>query len=160
MPIRIGIGYDVHRICSERPLILGGIKIEAPFGLEGHSDADVLSHAIADSLLGAAGLPDIGYHFPNTDPSIAGISSQTILRKVREMLYSHYIEINNIDSTLICEQPKISPYLSEMRKTLAASLDISIAQIGIKATTNEKIGFIGRGEGIAAIAVACVTAKN
>lgn len=160
MPIRIGIGYDVHRISSTRPLILGGIKIEAPFGLEGHSDADVLSHAIADSLLGAAGLPDIGYHFPNTDPSIAGISSQTILRRVREMLYSHYIEINNIDTTLICEQPKISPYLSEMRKTLAASLDISISQIGIKATTNEKIGFIGRGEGIAAIAVACVTAKN
>ncbi|MCS7009184.1 MAG: 2-C-methyl-D-erythritol 2,4-cyclodiphosphate synthase [Chthoniobacterales bacterium] len=160
MNIRIGIGYDVHRVCTGRQLVLGGVLIDSSFGLEGHSDGDVLSHAIADALLGAAGFQDIGYFFPNSDPTLEGVSSQVILRRVREILYSNYIEISNVDATLICEEPKIAPYITEMRKNLASSLDISIAQIGIKATTNEKLGFIGRGEGMAAFAAACIVKKS
>lgn len=155
---RVGIGYDVHRLVRGRPLILGGVRIDHDLGLEGHSDADVLSHAIADALLGAAGLPDIGNLFPNTDPSIEGISSQEILRVVAGRVREAGFEIVNIDSTLVAERPRITPHLDAMRAALSRSLDLPGPRIGIKATTNEAMGFIGRGEGIAALAVAGVGA--
>jgi len=157
--IRIGNGYDVHRLVPGRTLVLGGVPIDFPLGLEGHSDADVLCHAIADALLGAAGEADIGHHFPNTDSSIAGISSLKILEKVRQILSAHAFEISNVDSTLVAEAPKIGPHLEEMKKRIAAALNLQINQIGIKATTNEKLGWIGRGEGMAAFASACILAK-
>jgi len=152
----VGIGYDVHRFARDRPLILGGIHIEHLMGLEGHSDADVLSHAIADALLGAAGEPDIGHLFPNTDESIRGISSLEILASIRKRLTASYVDIQNIDATLIAEQPKIGPHVPEMKKALGKVLGLPENRIGIKATTNESMGFIGRGEGIAAMAVASV----
>lgn len=158
--IRVGQGYDVHRIAPGRPLVLGGVTIPSPFGLEGHSDADVLVHALADALLGAAGERDIGHHFPNTDPALAGMSSLRILHRVRELLYSLYLEIANVDITLIAEAPKIGPHLETMRTTLAGALEIMPGQIGIKATTNEGIGFIGRGEGMAALATAALLVKG
>lgn len=154
-----GIGYDVHRLVEGRPLILGGVHIPHPLGLDGHSDADALSHAIADALLGAAGEPDIGVIFPNTDESLRGICSQEILRKVRERLLAKRVDIGNIDATVIAEMPKISPYLAEMKACLAKSLSLPLDCIGIKATTNEMMGFVGRGEGIAAMAVAGVDRK-
>jgi len=152
----VGIGYDVHRFAHGRPLILGGVRIQHALGLEGHSDADVLSHAIADALLGAAGEPDIGHLFPNTDESIRGISSLEILRTIRKRLTAAYVDIQNIDATLVAEEPKISPHLAGMKTALAGALGIPQDRIGIKATTNETLGFIGRGEGIAAMAVASV----
>ena len=151
-----GIGYDVHRLVEGRKLILGGVEIPHTLGLDGHSDADVLSHAIADALLGAVGESDIGHHFPNTDESIRGISSLAILEKVAVLLRARSGVIGNIDATLVAEAPKISPHLGKMREALAAALAIPIARVGIKATTNEMLGFIGRGEGIAAFAVASV----
>jgi 2-C-methyl-D-erythritol 2,4-cyclodiphosphate synthase len=153
---RSGIGYDVHRLVLGRKLILGGIEIAHTHGLEGHSDADVLSHAIADALLGAAGQRDIGHHFPNTDPSIQGIDSQEILKKAQAVLAVHHYTIVNIDCSLIGESPKIGPYIEAMREKLAQSLLLPVDRIGIKATTNEGMGFIGRGEGIAAMAVASI----
>lgn len=158
--IRVGIGYDVHRIVPDRKLVLGGIVIPCDFGLEGHSDADVLCHAVADALLGAAGQRDIGHHFPNTDASLAGMSSLLILGRVQEILYSSYLEILNVDATLIAEAPKIGPHLDAMREKMAQALGILPGQIGIKATTNEGIGFIGRGEGIAAMATAALQVKS
>ncbi|TSA30609.1 MAG: 2-C-methyl-D-erythritol 2,4-cyclodiphosphate synthase [Verrucomicrobiaceae bacterium] len=154
--IATGIGYDVHRLVMDRPLVLGGVTIEHSLGLEGHSDADVLCHAIADALLGAAGEPDIGHMFPNTDPSIRGISSLEILRKVRARLAELSITINNVDATLIAEEPKMSPHLVGMKANIGSALDLSPSRIGIKATTNESLGFLGRGEGIAAMSSACV----
>lgn len=154
--IATGIGYDVHRLVTGRPLILGGVEIPHPLGLDGHSDADVLCHAIADALLGAAGEPDIGHLFPNTDQSIRGISSLEILRRVRALLDEKSIVIHNIDSTLIAEEPRISPYLANMKELVGAALNLPPARIGIKATTNETMGFLGRGEGMAAMATACV----
>jgi 2-C-methyl-D-erythritol 2,4-cyclodiphosphate synthase len=151
---RSGIGYDVHRFAHGRKLILGGVMIPHECGLEGHSDADVLSHAIADALLGAAGLPDIGHYFPPGDPSIRGISSLDILRKAAELVAELGGKIHNVDATLIAEAPKIAPHLLPMKTAIAAALDIAGNQIGIKATTNEGLGFLGRGEGIAAMAVA------
>ena len=153
---RVGIGYDVHQFATNRPLILGGVTIPHSHGLQGHSDADVLSHAIADALLGALGLPDIGYYFPPTDPSIEGISSLQILQKCRALAEEKDAEIVNIDSTLIAEAPKILPYRESMQSTIADALGLHPALIGIKATTNERMGFVGRGEGIAAMAVASV----
>ena len=149
-----GIGYDVHRLVADRPLVLGGVEIPHPLGLDGHSDADVLCHAIADALLGAAGEPDIGHLFPNTDPSIRGISSLEILRRVRALLASKSATILNIDSTLIAEEPKMSPHLALMKERIGAALELPPHRIGIKATTNESMGFLGRGEGIAALATA------
>lgn len=149
-----GIGYDVHRLVADRPLVLGGVEIPHPLGLDGHSDADVLCHAIADALLGAAGEPDIGHLFPNTDPSIRGISSLEILRRVRALLASKSATIHNIDSTLIAEEPKMSPHLALMKERIGAALELPPQRIGIKATTNESMGFLGRGEGIAALATA------
>ena len=154
--IATGIGYDVHRLVADRPLFLGGVEIPHPLGLDGHSDADVLCHAIADALLGAAGEPDIGHLFPNTDPSIRGISSLEILRRVRSVLGEKAIQIHNIDATLVAEEPRIAPYLAEMKIRVGAALGLSPARVGIKATTNESMGFLGRGEGMAALATACV----
>ncbi len=151
-----GIGYDVHRFIEGRPLILGGVRIPHPMGLEGHSDADVLCHAIADALLGAAGEPDIGHYFPNTDESLRGISSIEILRRVRAVLATKSSAIINVDATVIAEMPKIAPHLTAMKAVLSEALGLPPQRIGIKATTNEGMGFLGRGEGIAAMAVAAV----
>jgi 2-C-methyl-D-erythritol 2,4-cyclodiphosphate synthase len=140
----------------DRPLVLGGVVIPHPLGLDGHSDADVLCHAIADALLGAAGEPDIGHLFPNTDPSIRGISSLEILRRVRALLDEKSIRLHNIDATLIAEEPKISPHLALMKERVGAALGLPPGRIGIKATTNESMGFLGRSEGMAALATACV----
>jgi 2-C-methyl-D-erythritol 2,4-cyclodiphosphate synthase len=152
----VGIGYDVHRLVTGRKLVLGGVEIPYDRGLDGHSDADVLTHAISDALLGAAGERDIGHHFPNTDPSIRGIDSQEILGRVQAILTARQLAIVNIDCSLIAEAPKIGPYLAKMRARISETLQIPMKRIGIKATTSEGIGFIGRGEGIAAMAVASI----
>jgi len=154
---RCGIGYDIHRLGQNRKLILGGVEIPYLLGLEGHSDADVLSHAIADALLGAICAGDIGQHFPNTDESIRGISSAEILKRVAQILSDKKARIVNVDATVIAEAPKLTPHIPEMSKRLAQTLGISETAISIKATTNERLGPIGRGEGISAMAVASVT---
>ena len=154
--IRCGIGYDVHRLEKGRKLILGGVEITHSHGLEGHSDADVLSHAIADALLGAVAAGDIGQHFPNTDESIRGISSIDILKRVRELLAEKKAHVTNVDATIIAEAPKIAPHIPAMRTIIAQSIAVDELRIGIKATTNERLGTIGRGEGIAAMAIATV----
>ncbi len=154
--IRCGIGYDIHRLSEGRKLVLGGVEIPHHRGLEGHSDADVLAHAIADALLGGAGAGDIGQHFPNTDESIRGISSIDILKQVLALLGEKNAWPVHIDATVIAEAPKIGPHVAAMRKAIAAALKLSDEQVNIKATTNETLGSIGRGEGIAAMAVATV----
>ena len=154
-----GIGYDVHRFLAGRLLVLGGVTIDHPLGLEGHSDADVLCHAIADALLGAAGESDIGHLFPNTDESVRGMSSIVIVRTVRERLCAKGSVVLNVDATLVAEAPKIAPYLDAMKANLAVALAVPADRVGIKATTNEGMGFLGRGEGIAALAVAAVERK-
>lgn len=151
-----GIGYDVHALTEGRPLILGGVEIPHAKGLLGHSDADVLIHAIADALLGAIGAGDIGHHFPNTDESIRGIRSTEILARVVDLLAGRDARIVNVDATVIAEAPKIAPYLPAMRQCLAEALRLPLARVSIKATTNEGLGFLGRAEGIAAMAVASV----
>ena len=156
MSVRCGIGYDIHRLGQNRKLILGGVQIPYLLGLEGHSDADVLSHAVADALLGAICAGDIGQHFPNTDESIRGISSVEILKRVSQMLAEKKTRIVNIDATVIAEAPKLGPHVPEMRKQIAAAVGISDSQVSVKATTNERLGPIGRGEGISAMAVATV----
>lgn len=153
---RFGIGYDVHRLSQNRKLILGGVEVPYLLGLEGHSDADVLSHAIADALLGTIGAGDIGQHFPNTDESIRGVSSMEILKRVSQILGERKASIVNVDATVIAEAPKLGPHTAEMRKKISAALGISDSQVSIKATTNERLGPIGRGEGISAMAVASV----
>ncbi|MGV3531481.1 MAG: 2-C-methyl-D-erythritol 2,4-cyclodiphosphate synthase [Chthoniobacteraceae bacterium] len=152
----VGIGYDVHRFAEGRPLILGGVEIPYTMGLDGHSDADVLTHAVADALLGAVGERDIGHHFPNSDESIRGISSLEILRSVAKLLASKQARVVNIDCTVVAEAPKINPHVSEMRANFAEALGLDVERVGVKATTNETMGFLGRGEGIAAMAVASV----
>jgi 2-C-methyl-D-erythritol 2,4-cyclodiphosphate synthase len=154
--IRCGIGYDVHRLAKGRRLILGGVEIAHSRGLEGHSDADVLSHAIADALLGAIAAGDIGQHFPNTDESIRGISSIEILRQVTALLAKNKARATNVDVTILAEAPKITPHIPAMRKIIAQAIGVHESRIGIKATTNEGLGAIGRSEGIAAMAVAMV----
>jgi 2-C-methyl-D-erythritol 2,4-cyclodiphosphate synthase len=154
--IRTGIGYDIHRLTKTRKLILGGIEIPHSHGLEGHSDADVLSHAIADALLGAIGAGDIGQHFPNTDESLRGISSLEILKRVTTILAERKTFVVNIDATIIAEAPKIAPHVSAMRQKIADATGVSESNVNVKATTNEKLGAIGRGEGIAAMAIATV----
>ncbi len=151
-----GMGYDVHRFAEGRPLVLGGVTIPHTHGLEGHSDADVLCHAIADALLGAMGKPDIGFYFPPGDPSCKDISSLRILVKCREIAAEEGLKIINVDSTLIAEAPKVLPHREAMRENIGSALGISPARVGVKATTNELMGFIGRREGIAAMAVAQV----
>jgi 2-C-methyl-D-erythritol 2,4-cyclodiphosphate synthase len=154
--IRCGIGYDVHRLAKGRRLILGGVEIAHSRGLEGHSDADVLSHAIADALLGAIAAGDIGQHFPNTDESIRGISSIEILRHVTALLAKNKARAANVDATILAEAPKITPHIPAMRKIIAQAIGVHESRISIKATTNERLGAIGRGEGIAAMAIATV----
>jgi 2-C-methyl-D-erythritol 2,4-cyclodiphosphate synthase len=150
---RIGQGYDIHRLVPGRPLVLGGVKFDTDFGLEGHSDADCLTHAICDAILGAAGLPDIGNFFPNTDPTFKDINSQKLLRRVVLEITKLGFDLVNIDATVIAERPKISPRLNEMKLALADTTGLLPTEIGLKATTNEGIGDIGRGLGIAAHAV-------
>lgn len=154
--IRTGIGYDVHRLVEGRRLILGGVDIPHTTGLDGHSDADVLCHAIADALLGAAGEPDIGHFFPPSDESIRGISSLEILRRVTAILAERGAVIHNIDATLVAERPKILPHVPQMKENIAAAIGIPPGRVGIKATTNERMGFPGREEGMCAMAVACI----
>jgi len=158
MNIRIGHGYDVHKLVADRDLILGGVRIPHETGLLGHSDADVLSHAIADALLGAAGKRDIGYYFPDSDPQYKGMSGSFLLSKVMEFLSEDGYAVGNIDCTLIAQAPKISPYIIDMRKNIAKALQISSQDINIKATTEEKLGFTGRKEGISAHAI-CIIRK-
>nr|WP_245543964.1 2-C-methyl-D-erythritol 2,4-cyclodiphosphate synthase [Mahella australiensis] len=150
------MGYDVHRLVDDRPLILGGVNIPFNKGLLGHSDADVLIHAIIDALLGAAALGDIGRHFPDTDDSYKDISSMRLLRQVNNLLESGGYVIGNIDATIIAEYPKLAPYIWPMRRCIASVLGLSIGQVNIKATTTEGLGFAGRQEGIAAYAVASI----
>ena len=156
MRYRTGIGYDVHQFATGRRLVLGGVEIPHDKGLAGHSDADVLSHAIADAVLGAIGEPDIGYWFPPEDDSIEGICSLDILKKAAELVRKKGGRLENVDSTLICEAPKVMPHAQEMKKQIAAALGVESDEVGIKATTNETMGFVGRGEGIAALATAAV----
>lgn len=156
MNLRIGHGYDIHRTVAGRPLVLGGVTFAADFGLEGHSDADALTHAICDALLGAAGLPDIGHFFPNTDPAYKNADSQVLLQRVVAALREHGWTPVNVDATLIAEQPKIAPRLAEMKAALARSTGLPVDAIGLKATTNEGSDDIGRGLAIAAHAVALV----
>jgi 2-C-methyl-D-erythritol 2,4-cyclodiphosphate synthase len=151
--MRIGHGYDVHPLVAGRDLILGGVKIPHGKGLHGHSDADVLIHAICDACLGAAGLGDIGRHFPDTDPQYKNIDSRKLLRKVKEAIAERGWKIANIDSTIVAQAPRVAPYLSQMVENVAADLGIPAENINIKATTTEKLGFAGREEGIAAHAV-------
>lgn len=146
--MRIGLGYDVHKLVENRSLILGGVTIPYEKGLLGHSDADVLLHAIMDSLLGAAALGDIGKHFPDTDEKFKGISSIKLLNKVSELIKENNYSIENIDATIIAQKPKMAPYIDNMRNNIATALDISINQINIKATTEEGLGFTGSGLGI------------
>ncbi|HEV2095289.1 MAG TPA: 2-C-methyl-D-erythritol 2,4-cyclodiphosphate synthase [Chthoniobacterales bacterium] len=154
--MRCGIGYDAHRLVAGRKLILGGVEIPYTVGLDGHSDADVLSHAIADALLGAVGAGDIGQHFPNDDETIRGINSLQILRRAAEIVRGKQSDVVNVDATLLAEAPKISPHIDAMRDNIAGALQIDVSCISIKATTNEGLGTIGRGEGMAAMAVASI----
>lgn len=158
--MRIGTGYDVHRLVDDRDLIIGGVKIDYEKGLLGHSDADVLLHAISDALLGAAALGDIGKHFPDTDEKYKGISSLILLKEVGNLLDEQGYYINNIDATIIAQAPKMRPHIEEMRKNIADTLQLDISQVNVKATTEEGLGFTGAKEGIAAQAVALLSEAN
>ena len=155
--MRVGSGYDVHRLEEGYDLIIGGVKIPFEKGLVGHSDADVLAHAISDALLGAAGLGDIGLHFPDTDPAYKGADSILLLKKVGEMLLERGLLIENIDATIIAQAPKMRPHIDAMRDNLSRALDIDVSQVNVKATTEEHLGFTGEGLGIAAEAVCLLT---
>ena len=157
--MRIGLGYDVHKLVSDRKLILGGVEIPYEYGLLGHSDADVLLHAIMDSLLGASALGDIGKHFPDTDPKYKGISSIALLKEVGKLLYENGYKISNIDSTIIAQKPKMAPHIQLMRKNIANALNIDIDQINVKATTEEGLGFTGEGLGISSQSI-CLLYKD
>ena len=159
MGFRVGFGFDVHRLVEGRELWLGGIQIPFEKGLLGHSDADVLIHAICDALLGAANLRDIGHHFPDTSADTLNIDSKIILRKTVELLRKHGYEVGNIDATVCAERPKLNPHIPQMQQTMAEVMSISADQISIKATTTEKLGFTGREEGFSAYAVALIV-KN
>lgn len=154
--LRIGHGYDIHRIVSGRRMVLGGVVFEVDYGLEGHSDADCLTHAICDALLGAAGLPDIGHFFPNTDPAFKNIDSQVLLSRVVSTLREREFSLVNIDASVIAEKPKIYPRLADIKAVLARTTGLAIADIGVKATTNEGVDEIGRGLAIAAHAVCLI----
>ena len=155
--MRVGMGYDVHRLTENRELILGGVKIPYEKGLLGHSDADVLIHAIMDALLGAAALGDIGKHFPDTDPEYKGISSIKLLEHVGRLIEEQLYVIGNIDATIIAQRPKMAPYIEQMRENVARALHLEIGQVNIKATTEEGLGFTGTRQGIAAYAVCAVS---
>ena len=151
--MRIGHGYDVHKLVPCRDLILGGVKIEYELGLLGHSDADVLLHAVSDALLGAAGLRDIGYHFPDTDPRYKGADSRMLLREVREKVTAAGYHISNVDVTMIAQKPKLKPHIEQMMANIAADLQIDISRVNVKATTEEHLGFTGEGLGMSCHAV-------
>jgi 2-C-methyl-D-erythritol 2,4-cyclodiphosphate synthase len=157
--MRIGHGYDVHRLVPERDLILGGVKIDYPLGLLGHSDADVLIHAVMDALLGAAGLRDIGYHFPDTDPAYKGADSRELLRCVKEKLENAGYRVGNVDVTMIAQKPKLKDHLVQMMENIAQDLQLDVTQVNIKATTEEHLGFTGSGEGMACHAVCLLEEK-
>lgn len=154
--MKVGQGFDVHQLVSGRPLIIGGVNIPHEKGLDGHSDADVLLHAISDALLGAVGEGDIGKHFPDTDAAFEGADSLKLLRQVWEILQKKGYQLGNIDGTIIAQQPKMARYIDPMRQTIAGALDTGIDRVNIKATTTEKLGFVGREEGIAAQAIALI----
>jgi 2-C-methyl-D-erythritol 2,4-cyclodiphosphate synthase len=154
--VHVGIGYDVHQLVAGRKLVLGGVEIPHTKGLDGHSDADALMHAICDAVLGALGEEDIGHFFPNTDPRWKGVPSKIFLEEASRIVTLRNGKIVNVDATVIAQAPKIYPHIAEMKRRIAAALDVSEKQIGVKATTNELMGFIGREEGIAAMAVASV----
>lgn len=158
--IKIGYGFDVHAFAPNRKLILGGIEIPHEKGLLGHSDADVLLHAICDAILGALALGDIGKHFPDTDPKYKDADSKMLLDKVRYLMNDFHYEIGNIDSTILLEEPKISTFIPEMRKVIATILDVKVDHVSVKATTSEKLGFVGREEGCAAHAVVLLIKKE
>jgi 2-C-methyl-D-erythritol 4-phosphate cytidylyltransferase/2-C-methyl-D-erythritol 2,4-cyclodiphosphate synthase len=157
MQIRIGSGYDSHRFAAGRKLILGGVEIPFDKGLQGHSDADALIHAICDALLGAAGAGDIGRHFPDIEPHYKNISSMLLLGRVREIVAAKCFKINNIDATIIMEKPKVAPFTAQITANIAEALHLAVTDINIKAKTNEGMGFVGKGEGVAVTAVATVT---
>ncbi len=157
MLMRVGHGYDVHRLVEERKLILGGVDIPYEKGLLGHSDADVLTHAVMDALLGAAGLGDIGKHFPDTDPTYKGADSLKLLDHVMEVLREKGWQVGNVDATVIAQRPKLAGFIPQMRDNLAVRMGVSPEQVNVKATTEEKLGFTGSGEGIAAHAVCLLT---
>ena len=159
MMIKVGQGFDVHQLVSGRRCIIGGVEIPFHKGLDGHSDADVLLHAIADAILGAAGLGDIGQHFPNTDPSIKDIDSRDILKKVILLIQEKKYSIINIDATVICELPKLAPYIDRMKNNIALDCSLDIKAVNVKATTTETLGFTGRGEGIAAQAICLIESQ-
>ena len=150
---RVGMGYDVHKLVTGRKLILGGVEIQHDLGLLGHSDADVLLHAIKDAILGAAALGDIGRHFPDTDEAYKGISSMVLLSKVKDLILKEGYKVNNIDATSAAQQPKIAPYIKAMNENIAQTLKIEASQVNVKATTTEGLGFVGNKEGIAAYAI-------
>lgn len=160
MKIRIGNGYDIHKLVGDRPLILGGVHIPHTLGLLGHSDADVLTHAIMDAMLGALSLGDIGHYFPPTDPKWKGADSLVLLKQVHQLILEKGWQINNIDSVIVAEKPKLKPHISAMKEKLAAVLQLEPDQIGVKATTNEKLGPTGREEGICAYAVVLLINNN
>ena len=151
---RIGFGYDVHRLTEDRPLILGGVHVPHTFGLDGHSDADVLIHAVMDAVLGALGKGDIGRHFPDTDPKYKGISSMTLLKAVADLARADRFRLNNLDVTVVAQVPRLAPYLPEMRENLAKVFETQVDRVNIKATTSEGLGFCGKREGMEAFAVA------
>ena len=155
--IRVGHGYDVHRLVPDRKLVLGGVEVPYALGLLGHSDADVLTHAVMDALLGAAALGDIGCHFPDSDPAYAGADSILLLKTVRGMIRAQGFVLGNLDCTVIAQAPKLMPYIETMRQNIAAACGAELSQVSIKATTEEGLGFTGSGEGIAAHAVALIT---
>lgn len=159
MKIRVGFGFDVHQLKTGRSLWLGGIQLQHEKGAVGHSDADVLIHAICDALLGAAGLRDIGFHFPDTSSEFKGIDSKILLGRVNDLLRKEGFSIGNIDCTLVLEKPKINPHIQQMKETLAGVLKLDTGDIAIKATTNEKMGYVGREEGVCAYAVALIEKK-
>ena len=151
--MRIGHGYDVHKLVEDRDLILGGVKIPFEKGLLGHSDADVLLHAVSDALLGAAALGDIGYHFPDTDPKYKGADSRVLLREVRQKIADAGYRVGNVDVTMIAQKPKLKPYIEQMMQNIAEDLQIDVSRVNVKATTEEKLGFTGSGEGMSCHAV-------
>jgi 2-C-methyl-D-erythritol 2,4-cyclodiphosphate synthase len=159
MKMRVGQGFDVHAFCEGRKLVLGGVEIPYELGLAGHSDADVLIHAICDALLGAAGLGDIGHHFPDNDPQYAGIDSMKLLTRVMQSLNELGWQVNNLDATVIAQAPKLAPYIAAMGQRVATSMGVDVGMVNIKATTTEKLGFAGRGEGIAAQAIVLLVDK-
>ncbi|MCA0268607.1 MAG: 2-C-methyl-D-erythritol 2,4-cyclodiphosphate synthase [Bacteroidetes bacterium] len=151
--MRIGFGYDVHRLAPGRPMVLGGVRLDHPVGPDGHSDADVVLHAVCDALLGAAALGDIGQHFPNTDDRWRGADSRVLLREVARLVAEAGYRVGNVDAMVALERPKLRPHIDAMRANLAADLDVGVSSVSVKAGTNERMGFVGREEGVAAYAV-------